>query len=68
MSSTIETHHNPSHDQLHQYTSTVHAMHNALRRIFANEKAVSESLTRTAAALRKISSASTAGKITAPID
>jgi hypothetical protein len=68
MSSTIKTHHHGPHDQLLQYTSTVHAMHNSLHRIFTNAKAVSESLTRTAAALRKISSASTAGKITASID
>lgn len=43
------------HDHLLQYASTVDTMHHALLRIFANQKAMGESLTRTAAALRKIS-------------
>jgi hypothetical protein len=68
MSSLIKTNHKPPHDQLQQYTCTVHAMHNSLHRIFANTKAVSESLARTAASLRKISSASAAEKIAVSID
>jgi hypothetical protein len=43
------------HEHLLQYAQTVAAMHKALQRIFANEKAISESLTRSAAALRSIS-------------
>jgi len=43
------------HDPLMQYASTVHTMHHALHRIFTNKKAISESLTRTAAALRSMS-------------
>lgn len=46
------------HDHLLQYAHTVDTMHIALHRIFNNKKAISESLTRTAAALRRISSAS----------
>jgi hypothetical protein len=46
------------HDHLLQYASTVDTMQHALYRIFANKKAISESLTRTAAALRSISTVS----------
>lgn len=46
-----------AHDHLLQYAQTVDAMHKALHRIFTNKKAISESLTRTAAALRTISAA-----------
>lgn len=51
-----ETHFSSPQEQLLEYATTVHAMHLSLHRIFANTKAVSESLTRTAASLRKISS------------
>ncbi len=49
----------PHTEDLAQYAHTVAGMHRALHRIFANKKAISESLLRTAAALRTISTAST---------
>lgn len=57
MTPTTEGLYKPPHDHLLQYASTVDSMHLALNRIFMNKKAISESLTRTAAALRQISSA-----------
>lgn len=47
------------HEHLLQYAHTVDAMHKALQRIFNNKKAICESLTRTATALRTMSAAST---------
>lgn len=47
-------------DPLTQYASTVNTMHHALHRIFVNKKAISESLTRTAAALRSMSAGNAA--------
>jgi hypothetical protein len=55
MTPTIEHHHDQPHNQLLQYTNTVNSMLQALHRIYANKKAISESLTRTAVALRRIS-------------
>ena len=46
------------HDSLLQYAYTVNATHNAQQRIFANKKAISESLTRTVATLCSIPVAS----------
>lgn len=43
------------HEHLLQYAQTVVAMQKTLQRIFANERAISESLTRSAAALRSVS-------------
>ena len=43
------------HEHLLQYAQTVAAMQKTLQRIFANERAISESLTRSAAALRSVS-------------
>ncbi|MFZ2266530.1 MAG: hypothetical protein WAV95_03035 [Azonexus sp.] len=57
MTPTIEGRQLQPHDHLLQYASTVDTMHHALHRIFANQKAMCESLTRTAVALRKISTA-----------
>ena len=51
----------PDTEDLAHYARTVAGMHKALHRIFANKKAISDSLLRTAAALRTIS-ASNAGK------
>lgn len=48
----------PHTEDLAEYAHTVAGMHRALHRIFANKKAISESLMRTAAALRTISAAS----------
>lgn len=44
-------------DELRQYVHTVAAMHGALERIFANKRAISDSLRRAAASLRTISAA-----------
>jgi hypothetical protein len=51
----------PNTEDLAHYAHTVAGMHKALHRIFANKKAISDSLLRTAAALRTIS-ASNGGK------
>ncbi|MCB4361754.1 hypothetical protein [Quatrionicoccus australiensis] len=55
----------PDTEDLAHYARTVAGMHKALHRIFANKKAISDSLLRTAATLRTIS-ASNAGKSSAP--
>jgi len=51
----------PNSEDLAHYAHTVAGMHRALHRIFTNKKAISDSLLRTAAALRTIS-ASNGGK------
>lgn len=58
MTPTSNGHQLQPHDHLLQYASTVDTMQHALYRIFANKKAISESLTRTATALRSISTVS----------
>lgn len=61
MTPTTESRQLQPHDHLLQYANTVDTMHLALCRIFNNKKAISESLTRTAAALRRISATSHQG-------
>lgn len=55
MNPTNQKNSNMPHEHLLQYAQTVAAMHKSLQRIFANERAISESLTRSAAALRSVS-------------
>lgn len=57
MNPTVTKSANPPHDHLLQYAHTVAAMHKTLQRIFANKKAICENLTRTAMALRTMSTA-----------
>jgi hypothetical protein len=53
-----ENHLAQAHDNLLQYANTVEGMHKSMHKIFANNKAISESLSRTAAALRSMAQTS----------